>query len=77
MGMFFVESDFSMACLMLEVTIGHRLVQLVNRKVIKYDHHAKTSDYKFSNEFKLKTLEMNYLPKYIQENKDKYKDWLD
>jgi len=50
---------------------------MVNRKVIKYDHQAKTSEYKFDKEFKLKTLEMDYMPKYIRENKDKYKDWLD
>ena len=50
---------------------------LVRRKVITYDHKAKISDYKFSKEFKLKTLPIDQMPIFLQKNMDKYKDWFD
>ena len=50
---------------------------LVRRKVITYDHKAKTSDYKFSKEFKLKTLPIDQMPIFLQKNMNKYKDWFD
>ncbi len=50
---------------------------MVKNKVIRYDHQAKTSEYKFGEEFKLKKLEINHMPKYIQNNKEKYQKWLD
>ena len=50
---------------------------MVKRKIIKYDHLANSSENKYDNEFKLKKIEMNLMPKYIQENKDKYKNWID
>ena len=50
---------------------------LIKRKVIEYDHKAKSTDYKFSKEFKLKTLSMDYMPKFLQSNKDKYLEWFD
>ena len=50
---------------------------LVRRKVITYDHKAKISDYKFSKEFKLKTLPIDQMPIFLQKNVDKYKDWFD
>jgi len=50
---------------------------MVKRKIIKYDHLANSSENKYDNEFKLKKIEMNLLPKYIQKNKDKYKNWID
>ena len=50
---------------------------LVKRKVINYDHKAKTSHYKFSNEFKLKTLPIDQMPIFLKKNVDKYKDWFD
>ena len=50
---------------------------LVKRKVILYDHQAKTSENKFNQEFKLTTLGIDQMPKYIQNNQIKYKDWLD
>jgi len=50
---------------------------LVKRKVISYDHQAKTSENKFNQEFKLTTLGIDQMPKYIQNNQIKYKDWLD
>ena len=53
------------------------IADLVRRKVITYDHKAKISDYKFSKEFKLKTLPIDQMPIFLQKNMDKYKDWFD
>ena len=50
---------------------------LVKRKVILYDHKAKSSDYKFGTEFKLKTIGIEILPDYIKNNKDHFKNWID
>ena len=50
---------------------------LVKRKVIEYDHKAKTSDYKFAKEFKLKTLSMEYMPLFLRQNVIKYSEWFD
>ena len=50
---------------------------LIKRKTIIYDYKAKSSEYKFSSEFKLKTVSMNYMPKYLQINKSKFKEWFD
>ena len=50
---------------------------LVKRKVILYDHLARTSENKFNKEFKLTTLGADQMPQYIQNNLIKYKDWLD
>ena len=50
---------------------------MVKRIVINFDHQAKSKDYKYSNEFKLKTLPIKDMPTYIQKNSDKYSDWLD
>ena len=49
----------------------------VKRKVIEYDHKAKTTDYKFAKEFKLKTLSMNYMPSFLRQNVNKYSEWFD
>ena len=45
---------------------------MVKRKVILYDHQAKTSENKFNNEFKLTTLGIDQMPRYIQNNQIKY-----
>ena len=50
---------------------------LVKRKVIEYDHKAKTTDYKFSKEFKLKTISIDQMPLFLKENVDKYVEWFD
>ena len=46
-------------------------------KMINYDFNAKSTDYKFSKEFKLKTLPLNDMPLYLQENAQKYSEWFD
>lgn len=50
---------------------------LVKRKVILYDHKAKSSDFKFGKEFKLKTIDIKKMPDYIQKNKEKFKEWIE
>ena len=50
---------------------------MIKRKVINFDHQAKSRNYKYSNEFKLKTLSVSEMPSFIQKNLDKYSDWLD
>ena len=50
---------------------------LVKRKVILYDHKAKSSKFKFGQEFKLETISLENMPKYIQNNKKQFKDWLE
>ena len=50
---------------------------MVKRKVINFDHQAKSTQYKYSKEFKLKTLSVSEMPSFIQKNLDKYSDWLD
>ena len=56
---------------------AERIKDLINRKVIDHDHHAKTEDSKYKNEFKLKTISMNEMPLFLSENTSKYKDWID
>ena len=53
------------------------VADLVKRKTIVYDHKAKSSEYKFSKEFKLKTVSMDFMPQYLKVNKQKYKGWFD
>ena len=50
---------------------------LVKRKSIIYDHKAKSEDYKFSKEFKLKRLSIDLMPLFLKENINKYSEWFD
>lgn len=54
-----------------------KVEDLVKRKTIIYDHKAKSKDYKFAKEFKLKTVEMNMMPLFLKKNMDKYYEWFD
>ena len=53
------------------------ITDLVKRKAIIYDHKAKSTDYKFSKEFKLKTLSIEHMPLFLQKNVNKYSEWFD
>ena len=53
------------------------IADLVKRKVIDYDHKVKTTDYKYSKEFKLKTLSLDYMPVFLKNNVNKYSEWFD
>ena len=54
-----------------------KIEDLIKRKSIIYDHKAKSTDYKFSKEFKLKTLSIDKMPLFLKENIDKYSEWFD
>ena len=54
-----------------------RVAELIRKKSIDYDHKSKTTDYKFSKEFKLKTLSMESMPLFLQQNVNKYSEWFD
>ena len=54
-----------------------KVEDLVKRKTIIYDHKAKSSEYKFSKEFKLRTLSMNHMPLFLKQNVKKYQEWFD
>ena len=53
------------------------ITDLVKRKSIDYDHKAKSKDYKYSNEFKLKTVSIDSMPLYLKKNIHKYSEWFD
>jgi len=50
---------------------------LVKRKIIEYVYKAKSSDYKFEKEFKLKTLSIDHMPLFLRQNVNKYSEWFD
>ena len=50
---------------------------LVERKSIDYDHKAKSEDYKYAKEFKLKTVSLDTMPLYLKENVKRYSEWFD
>ena len=52
------------------------IADLVNRKKVDYDHKAKSEDYKYSNEFTLKTVSIDSMPLYLRKNVNKYNEWL-
>ena len=60
-----------------KVRVLSDIEDLVKRKVILYDHKAKSSQFKFGQEFKLETISLENMPKYIQNNKEQFKDWLE
>ena len=53
------------------------ITNLVKRKCIDYDHTIKSTDYKYSKEFNLKTVPMDEMPLFLKENFNKYSDWFD
>ena len=55
----------------------NELKRLMNEKKVMYDHSMDKKNYKWGEGVKLKTLDLNKMPKYIGENFEKYKPWLD
>ena len=53
------------------------LKKMVEEKKVVYDHSVDKRGYKWSGNTKLKTLNISEMPKYLQENQTKYKDWLE
>ena len=54
-----------------------KIADLVKRKIINYDFKAKSTDYKFSKEFKLKTITLDHMPLFLKQNVGKYSEWFD
>ena len=53
------------------------IADLVKKKCIDYDHKAKSGEYKYSKEFKLKTVSVETLPLFLRKNVKKYSEWFD
>ncbi len=53
------------------------LKNLVKDKKVMYNHKVDKTKSKWSGGEKLKSLSLNHLPKYISENYETYKPWLD
>ena len=53
------------------------LKKLMNEKRVMYDHTIDKKKYKWGKGKKLQTIEVEKMPKYIFENIEKYKLWLD
>ena len=51
--------------------------EIINNKIAIYDLNVDKSSNKFGNGKKLENYEINSLPKYLQNNSQKYKEWID
>ena len=49
----------------------------IREKTVMYDHNIDKRKNKYSQGTKLKTVKLNNMPKYIEDNLEKYKSWLD
>ena len=55
-----------------------KIKEKISNKEVFYDHLAdKGSSNRWSDNYKLKKIDLSYLPKYLAQNSDKFKDWLD
>jgi len=54
-----------------------KIKNLINSKLVIYDHRVDQTQYKFGGGQKLQKLNLEFLPKYIKVNKEKYLDWLE
>ena len=54
-----------------------KIKDLINSKSVIYDHRVDQTQYKFGGEQKLEKIDLEFLPKYISSNKEKYLDWLE
>ena len=53
------------------------LKKMMSEKKIMYNHFVDKKEYRWSNNEKLIPVELDGLPKYIINNLDKYRQWLD
>ena len=53
------------------------LKKMMSEKKIMYNHFVDKKEYRWSNNEKLIPVELDKLPKYIINNLDKYRQWLD
>ena len=49
---------------------------MIHEKRVIYDHKVDQKSFKWSGKSKLQKIEDNYLPSYVTNNIEKYKDWL-
>tara|TARA_X000000950_G_C13863472_1_gene639709 strand:- start:947 stop:1834 length:888 start_codon:yes stop_codon:yes gene_type:complete len=55
-----------------------KIKEKISNKEVFYDHLAdKESLNRWSDNYKLKKIDLSYLPKYLAQNSEKFKDWLD
>jgi beta-1,4-mannosyl-glycoprotein beta-1,4-N-acetylglucosaminyltransferase len=54
-----------------------KIRNLINSKSVIYDHRVDQTQYKFGGEQKLEKIDLEFLPRYISSNKEKYLDWLE
>ncbi len=54
-----------------------KIADLIKRRVIDHNHFVDSTENKYGKEFKLKQLSIKDLPKYISQNIDKYRNFLD
>ena len=55
-----------------------KIKEKVSNNEVFYDHLAdKGSSDRWSDNYKLKKIDLKYLPKYLIENSEKFKDWID
>src|SRR6056300_1150190 len=53
------------------------IIEIMNNKIAIYDLNVDKRSNKFGNGEKLENYNFNLLPKYLQENSQKYKEWID
>ena len=51
--------------------------KMISEKKILYDHGAKQEDDKYTGRQSLIKVDKSFLPTYINENFEKYKNWLE
>jgi beta-1,4-mannosyl-glycoprotein beta-1,4-N-acetylglucosaminyltransferase len=54
-----------------------KIKNLINSKSVIYDHRVDQTQYKFGGGQKLEKIDLEFLPRYISSNKEKYLDWLE
>jgi len=54
-----------------------KIRNLINSKSVIYDHRVDQTQYKFGGGQKLEKIDLEFLPRYISSNKEKYLDWLE
>jgi len=55
----------------------NKIKNLIESKSVIYDHRVDKTEYKFGGGQKLEKIDLEFLPKYISSNKEKYIDWLE
>jgi beta-1,4-mannosyl-glycoprotein beta-1,4-N-acetylglucosaminyltransferase len=54
-----------------------KIKNLINSKSVIYDHRVDQTQHKFSGGQKLVKIDLEFLPRYISSNKEKYLNWLE